>query len=382
MPSWARVGSSSAVRRERWWLHLLLLVLTFGTMTMIGAIFAAGYDRRLVIPDPADRLIGLFPHLALHGIVITPELLIAGLSYSIPLLSILLAHEMGHYLSCKRYGIDASPPFFLPFLPIVPLPGTLGAFIRVREPIRDKKALFDMAVAGPISGFLVAVPFAYWGILHTRVTYDPPTLGTYYFGYPIVMTLLQFLTPGGTFTSFQVVEHPTLMAAWWGFVVTAINLIPAGQLDGGHTLYAVFGSRQRLFRWPVLLILFALGFMYVGWWVWAGIAFILTALGHPRVFDENLPLDPIRKLVAVLTFAILVLTFVTVPVRELRDLPPLRAPRERGGTVVHQLDLHRGSEGAGRHGDARGAQDGHVAVEERPGLLRAGRPFEAGPPPA
>ncbi len=371
MPSWARVGSSSAVRRERWWLHLLLLVLTFGTMTFVGIQLAAGFDPRLAVVDPRSGVLG-----------ITPALVLAALAYSVPLLLILLAHELGHYLACRRYGIDASPPFFLPFLPIVPLPGTFGAFIRVRQPIHDKKALFDMAVAGPIAGFLVALPVAAWGILHTRLNFEPPTDGTIYFGYPLAVKVLQLVLTGHTFTSVHVVEHPAFLAAWWGFVVTAINLIPAGQLDGGHTLYAVFGRRHRHLRWPILAILVALGFLYTGWWVWAAIVLVLTSLRRPPLFDEDVPLDPRRRAVAAAVLAILVLCFVPVPISESGDLAPLRAPRERGGTVVHQLDLHRGSEGAGRHGDARGAQDGHVAVEERPGLLRAGRPFEAGPPPA
>jgi len=284
--------------------------------------------------------------------VITPENLLAGLAYAVPLLLILLAHELGHYLTCRKYGVDASPPYFLPFLPLVPLPGTFGAFIRVREPIRDKKALFDMAVAGPIAGFLVALPFAAWGIWHTRLNFEPPTAGTITFGYPLAVTLLQLLLTGHTFSSIHVVEHPAFMAAWWGFVVTAINLIPAGQLDGGHTIYAVFGRRHRLFRWPVLLLLVGLGFLYRGWWLWAVIVFVLSSLRHPGLADEDAPLDPRRKAVAAFVLLVLVLSFVPVPIRELGDRIPFRSPGERGGTVVHQLDLHRGAEAPGRHGHA------------------------------
>ena len=299
-----------------------------------------------------------------------------------PLLLILLAHELGHYLACRRYGIDASPPYFLPFLPVVPLPGTFGAFIRVRQPIRDKKALFDMAVAGPIAGFVVAVPIAAWGILHTRLSLDPPTEGTIYFGYPLAIQALQLLLTGHTFTSVHVVEHPAFMAAWWGFVVTAINLIPAGQLDGGHAVYAVFGRRHRLLRWPVLAVLVGLGFLYRGWWLWAVLVLVLTTLRHPALADEDEPLDPRRMAVAAAVLLILVLSFVPIPIRESGERSPFRAPRERGGTVVHELDLHRGPEGPGRHGHARGAERGDVAAEERPGLFRPGRPLEARAPAA
>ncbi|MFN7987625.1 MAG: site-2 protease family protein [Thermoanaerobaculia bacterium] len=338
-------------RRERWWLHALLLLATFGTTALVGAQLATGYERRLAVIDPRGDLFQIFPRLAIAGLVITRENLLAGLAYTVPLLLILLAHELGHYLMCRRYGIDASPPYFLPFLPVVPLPGTFGAFIRVREPIRDKRALFDMAVAGPIAGFLVALPFAAWGIWHTRLNFEPLTPGTEYFGYPLAVTVLQLLMTGHTFTSLHVVEHPTFMAAWWGFVVTAINLIPAGQLDGGHTIYAVFGRRHRLFRWPVLLALFGLGFLYASWWLWAAIVLILTALRRPALADEDIPLDPRRKAVAALVLLILILSFVPVPIRRLDDRP-FRSPGERGGTVVHQLDLHRRAEAPGRHGHA------------------------------
>ncbi len=306
----------------------------------------------------------------------------AGLGYSVPLLVILLAHELGHYLMCRRYGLDASPPFFLPFIPFVPLPGTFGAFIRVREPIRRKKALFDMAVAGPIAGFVVALPFAAYGIVHTRLNFQPLGDGTIFFGYPLALKALQLVLTGHTFTSAQVIEHPTFMAAWWGLFVTALNLIPAGQLDGGHTLYAVFGQRQRFFRWPVLVTLVGLGFLYTGWWVWAGIALLLTRLRHPAVEDEDVPLDPFRRKVAAAVLLIAVLSFVPVPIVDSGELAPLRPPREGGGTVVHQLDLHRRPEAPGRHDDARGAKDREIAAEERPRLVRSGRPLEPGPPPA
>lgn len=337
----------------------------------MGTQLAAGYDPGLAAFDPGSG-----------ALLVTPQLVLAGLTYSVPLLLILLAHELGHYLTCRKYGVNASPPFFIPFLPVVPLPGTFGAFIRVREPIRDKKALFDMAVAGPIAGFLVALPFAAWGILQTRPNFDPPTEGTVYFGYPLVVELLQLLLRGRTFSSLHVVEHPAFMAAWWGFVVTAINLIPAGQLDGGHTIYAVFGRRHRAFRWPVLLALVGLGFLYRGWWVWAVIILVLGGLRHPPVLDEDAPLDPRRKRVAAAVLAMLVLSFVPVPIRESGELFPFRPPREGGGTVVHELDLHHGAEGARGDLHARGPERGDVAVEEGARLLRPRRPLESGAPPA
>ena len=228
----------------------------------------------------------------------------------------------------------------------------------------------------------MAIPFAAYGILHTRLNFEPLGEGTIFFGYPLAMKALQLVLTGHTFTSVHVVEHPAFMAAWWGFFVTAINLIPAGQLDGGHTLYAVFGRRHKHFRWPVLVALVALGFLYTGWWVWAGIVLVLTGLRHPQVYDEDTPLDPFRRWIAAAVLLIAVLSFVPVPIRDSGDLAPFRPPRERRGTVVHQLDLHRSSEAPGRHGDARGTKDREVAPEERPRLVGASGSFEAGSPPA
>jgi membrane-associated protease RseP (regulator of RpoE activity) len=252
----------------------------------------------------------------------------------------------------------------------------------VREPIRDKKVLFDMAVAGPIAGFLVALPVAAWGIWNTRLNFEPPTEGTIYFGYPLVVTALQLLLGGQTFTSAHVVEHPAFLAAWWGFLVTAINLIPAGQLDGGHALYAVLGRHHRLARWPVLAALAGLGFLYSGWWVWAAIVLLLGSLRRPALVDEDAPLDPRRRAVAALVLAMLVLCFVPVPIRSSGEEAPLRPPLEGRGTVVHQLDLHRRPEAPRRDRDSRGPEHRDVPAEERARLFGTRSPLEPGAPPA
>ncbi len=318
---------------------------------------------------------------------ITPALVLAGMGYSFPLLLILLAHELGHYLMCRRYGLDASPPFFLPLvLPIPPfifMPGTFGAVIKVREPIRDKRALFDMAVAGPIAGFVVALPFACYGILHTRLNFEPVPSESILFGYPLIVKGLQLLLTGHTFTSVHVLEHPTFFAAWFGFLVTALNLIPAGQLDGGHTLFAVSEAAHKALRWPLVAALAAAGwFLFPIWGVWAAIVIVISHFKHPRLRNADAPLGSGRLGVALLVFAIFMVCVVPVPFREGADLAPLRPPREGGGTVVHQLHLHRGPEAPGRNGDPRGSKDREVAFEERPRLVGARGSLEAGPPPA
>ena len=295
-------------RRERWWLHILLLVLTFGTTTYVGAELAAGYDPKLVAYGAS------FSALFLRGFV----------TFSLPVMAILFSHEMGHYLTCRRYGIDASPPYFLPFPPLswfaaffAPYPppfglGTVGAVIRIREQIRHKKQLFDVGVAGPIAGFLVTLPLLAWSIGKSRWNYDDVTPFTTLFRYPLLIEISQKLFLGRTFDSRQVIEHPTFLAAWVGLFVTALNLIPLGQLDGGHALYAVFGRHQRTIAIPLLIVLAFMGLQWPGWWIW--VAFTLfTGLRHPPVLDEDTPLDYRRKLVAAAVLLIFVLCFAPIP---------------------------------------------------------------------
>jgi membrane-associated protease RseP (regulator of RpoE activity) len=348
-------------RRERWWLHVTLLVVTFGTMTWVGTMYAPALDPE-AFRDPAS-------------VTLVSVLAASALWYALPLLLILLAHEMGHYLTCRRYGIDASPPFFIPFPSLF---GTMGAFIRIREPMREKRQVFDIGVAGPIAGFVVTVPFLVYGILHTHPSPEAGTQsGTLLFAYPPLVTLLQKALLGHTFDSRHVFEHPTFMAAWGGLFVTMFNLIPLGQLDGGHALYAVAGRRQRVLMIPLLLGLVALGFRFPTWWVLGALVLFFGAR-HPRVLDEEAPLGTARLLVAAGTLAIFALCFLPVPVVE--SSAPLRPPRERGGTLVHQLDLHRRAEDPGRHRDSIGPERGHVLVEQGTREVRLGGAIETGPP--
>lgn len=354
-------------RRERWWLHVLLFVLTLATTTILGAFYAVNYRPALVSPR-------LGPPVALV------HLLAGALTYSIPLMAILLAHEMGHYLACRRYGIDASPPYFIPFPPFLSISGTLGAFIRIREPFRDRRQLFDVGVAGPIAGFVVALPVVAYGILHTRANLEPIGEGTLVFHYPLAVAVLQELLIGHTFSSLVVVEHPSLMAGWFGLFVTALNLMPLGQLDGGHALHALFGRRTRWLRLPLFAVCVALGFRFPGWWVLAALVLVF-GLRHPPVLDEETPVGRGRVAVALLVLLILVLCFVPVPLSEVESVPR-RAPVKGDGPVVHELHLHPGAEDPRLHAQAVRPHPGDEAVEEGPGPLGARRPLEPGPPPA
>jgi len=285
-------------RRERWWLHALLLLLTFATTTYVGAGFAVNFRPGLL---PSGGLVAG----SLSGLVR------GALSFSVPLLAILFAHEMGHYLLCRRYGIDASPPYFIPFPSLV---GTLGAFIRIRQPIATKRQLFDIGVAGPIAGFVVAIPLLLWGVAHSRPNLSPVLEeGTILFRYPLAVTWAQLLTIGRTFTSEQAVEHPVFVAAWFGLFVTALNLLPIGQLDGGHALYAVLGRFQRKVAWPILAALALLGLKWPGWWLWVVITLVI-GVGHPPVLDEDQPLDGRRLAIAGFVLLIFLVCFAPVPI--------------------------------------------------------------------
>jgi len=301
----ASAPAAAPRRKERWWLHGLLLGMTFLTTTYAGVVFAAGFRPALLF------------RLERAPSLLDPRLFREGLVFSLPLLAILLSHELGHYLVCRHYGIDASPPYFIPFPPQVSLVGTMGAFIRIRAPIRDKRQLFDMAVAGPIAGFVVAVPLLAWGVSQSRVNPSPALAdGTVIFQYPMLVQIFQRLFAGATYTSIDVVEHPVFLAAWFGLFVTALNLLPLGQLDGGHAVYAVFGRFQRVLALPLLAILAVLGLKWPGWWVWV-VFTLFTGLRHPPVSNEGEPLDDRRKLVATAVLLIFVLCFAPVPIEVL-----------------------------------------------------------------
>ena len=169
---------------------------------------------------------------------------IFGLWYSLPLLLILGAHEFGHYWYCRKHDVDATLPYFLPAP--VPLTGTFGAVIRIKEAFPSTRALFDIGVAGPIAGFVVLLPFLYWGVGMSAAVKFPESADLIYFGEPLLFKAMAWLRFGTLPQGFDVVLHPMGFAAWFGMLATAMNLLPFGQLDGGHIAYAVFGARREV----------------------------------------------------------------------------------------------------------------------------------------
>ena len=242
-----------------------------------------------------------------------------GLAFSIPLLTILGVHELGHWFMCRRYGVAATLPYFIPFppLPWFTVSGTLGAVIRVKEPIRKRRQLFDIGASGPIAGFLASLPFLIYGVSRARVipAAEQAAEGQTYFGYPILVRLAQDLTDTARYTSRSVHEDPTFMAAWFGLLVTALNLMPIGQLDGGHVLRAAIGRRQPIVSGIVLAA--ALLLATVGGWAWAFFAALVAlfiGVPHPAAEDEDVPLDDGRQFLALLCVGIFLLCFSVTPI--------------------------------------------------------------------
>ena len=246
-------------------------------------------------------------------LVANPALFLRGLPFAATLVTILLVHEFGHYLTCLRYRVSATLPYFLP-APLVSPVGTFGAFIRIRSRFPDRRALFDIGASGPWAGFVVALVATVIGLAHSTVLGAPPEWHGYEWGDSL---LTAFLTRVVLHVdSATVLLHPVAFAGWFGLFVTSINLIPVGQLDGGHVLYAAVG---RGAPWvPALLIAFLawLGVRgWPGWLLWTVIISVLWSLGHPPTDDDRRALGRGRRLAALATFVIFVLTFVPEPIK-------------------------------------------------------------------
>ncbi len=237
-----------------------------------------------------------------------------GLSFSVPLLLILGVHEMGHYLTCRRYGLAATLPYFLP-APIPTLIGTFGALIRIKQPIRDKRALLDVGAAGPLAGFVAAIPFLLYGVARATPLTGASTPGTILFQYPMAVRLAQDLAGVGHYSSAAVREHPTFMAAWFGLLVTALNLLPIGQLDGGHVLRAAAGRRQPWISYAVLIGAVATAFRGPTWAFFGVFAALFVGVAHPPVDNETEPLGLRRAAIALLCAIVFLLCFTPVPLQ-------------------------------------------------------------------
>jgi membrane-associated protease RseP (regulator of RpoE activity) len=240
----------------------------------------------------------------------------AGMPFAATLLAILGVHEFGHYFTARHYRASVSLPYFIPAPPPLFLFGTMGAIIRMRSPARDRNTLFDIAAAGPLAGLAIALPAIALGIAWSRIMPAPPD-GLLVFGDSLLMRWLIHLRFGAVPPGMVVFTHPMADAAWAGLLVTALNLIPVGQLDGGRIAYALFGRRHRLVGMATFVALLALGLITwsPNWFVWAGLIFFLVGFHHAPPLDDMTPLTPTRRAVGVLCLVLLVLLLPPVPLQ-------------------------------------------------------------------
>ena len=335
LPAFGEPGGAVARRRaarptaRAWARPCALFLLTALTTLCAGTLFAVPLDK---IPDPALPLASpldyaLYPPLYYFKFLgavaayasASPAYALQGAAFAAGLLFILLSHEAGHYVACRLYGVDATLPFFIPAPPPF-LVGTFGAFIKIKSPIPSRRALFDIGVAGPLAGFAALVPVAALAMLTARPQADPlPTEGLMVLNDPL---FLRLLAPAlGVRDLAHIAANPFYMAAWVGLLVTSLNLMPVGQLDGGHATYALFGRRAHA-RLGRLAFLFILVLAPLGWLlhgapsgvVYAILLFVMLRVRHPQAEDESEPLGRTRTLVAALTLLVFLLSFVPFPI--------------------------------------------------------------------
>ncbi len=318
-------------RRSNPWVNLVLFVLTLVSVVLVGAMNEG-------VSPAAGSLNGTFFNDYYHYLraaVMDPA---PGLPFAISLMAILLAHEFGHYLAGRRHKSPVTLPYFLP-LPLPPF-GTLGAFIQLKAAPKNRRVLHDIGIAGPLAGLAVAIPILLYGLSLSKLTDLPLDMRAVSLeGNSILYVLAKFASFGewlptpisyGEANPFlywvrfivtgepiplggrDVLLHPIAFAGWVGLLITGLNLIPAGQLDGGHMIYVLFGKRARRFLPYVLFGLFALGFVWSGWWFWA---ILISILGraYAEPLDQITELDPVRRWIAVIGIIVFVLVFTPRP---------------------------------------------------------------------
>ena len=290
--------------QHTWWKHIVLLLLTLITTTLVGAeryaFFLADFGRTVVASTDWSLIAG-------------------GLWYSGIVLLILGAHEMGHYLACRYYNLDATLPYFLPlwfgFAGFIQS-GTLGAVIRIREPFPTRKVLFDVGVAGPIGGFLIILPAIFIGMAMSTMT-TLPDADLMYIGKPLLFRLARWAVFGPVPDGSIVNLHPMVYAAWFGMLATALNLLPFGQLDGGHITYATLKQHSTPVSLATVSAAVVMTIFTRSWLLMTIMMLVMVrmfGLRHPRVLDESEPLGAGRQWIAVFALAILILCFMPIPI--------------------------------------------------------------------
>lgn len=273
--------------RPRYWLHLLLFLLTCFTTLITGARMQYNFAHNQPAVSFSDDSVPFFP---VNWLFTDPARVLAGVPFAATLMFFFLAHEMGHYLYCRRYGIYATLPFFIP-MPLTPI-GTMGAVIIIRSPIRSRTALFDIGIAGPIAGFVVAATTLVLSLGWSKPMPAQITIPDIAFGFPLIFhaahRFLSMVDPASRIADVplnRVLLHPVAIAAWVGMLATALNLLPGGQLDGGHIVYSISPRAHRLISRATILVLVPMAyFFWTGWIVWA-VLLQLSSLRHPHVAE-------------------------------------------------------------------------------------------------
>jgi len=276
------------------WLNIILAVLTIVSMTITYAFFEHGMD-----------------------VLNNPELILSGVSFMASLMCILTFHEFGHYFAGRKHKADVSLPYFIPAPYPVTIFGTLGAFIKSKTPFKNRTELFDVGVAGPLAGFIPAVLILTYGLATAGFEPSPTVAGEgayVVFGDSLILILLQNLVSPPIPEGYHILLNPFIYAGWVGLFVTMMNLLPMGQLDGGHIIYALVGKKiHKYIANIVLVILLALGFVWTGWIFWAALVTFIIKVKHPPTMNDVTPLDRRRKIIGWIAVGIFILTFVPMP---------------------------------------------------------------------
>ena len=270
--------------------HWILFLLTVFTTLLAGAIM----EGAQILDNPLD--------------------LIKGVPFSFTLMFILGTHEFGHYYYAQKHKVDASLPFFIPAPPFLFLIGTFGAFIKIKSPIYRKDALLQIGAAGPIAGFIIAVPALILGLFLSDIVEKSDIQGALILGDSILMKILTWVTHPDLMESQDIMLHPIAFAGWIGLLVTMLNLLPIGQLDGGHVAYAMLGEKQKLIGQTAFILLVPLSFLSINWLVWGLLLLLLMrTVKHPPIQDIHIPLSESDKRIGYICLLIFILCFIPAP---------------------------------------------------------------------
>ncbi len=272
--------------------HIILFTLTVLTTLLAGAIMQGA------------------------NIFTNPSSILKGIPFSATLLLILGTHEFGHYYYAKKHNVDATLPYFIPAPPFLFLIGTFGAFIKIKSAISNRSALLQIGAAGPIAGFIVAIPSLFVGLKLSSVFDKSPGFSGIVLGDSLLMKAMIWITHPGLNENQDVLLHPIAFAGWIGLLVTMLNLLPVGQLDGGHISYAMFGKKQNYIARLSLIVLVFLSFISLNWLIWGLLIFLLMrSTGHPPINDFNKPLSKKNKFIGYSCILIFIICFVPAPFR-------------------------------------------------------------------